>query len=428
MRDDFFEIIKHSSLLIPQFIESLFFVSKDNNLPNSIKCLKPPCLIFSKIPTLQLENFKEKFKSKSFKTSETFVVFRSTPIKLNMTPSSSTCFKFLNSILNSKNKKIFTTKLVKTLLDEKFKNYKLIIYFLVLLDLSNLLFMLFSISSFEYVSFYQTIFLTTTLIHFLHEVVQFLYEGFRVYFSSKRNFLDLLTISITLAWIGINFGYQEPTLLMWLMVLLNSADGLKIFKAFDATRFYVGLLGQSIKETYSFLIIFAYTTLSFGALYIASIGVKYSPFNMLWKTPYEMNFGIFSTSDELNLEYIYFILGSFLNIVLMLNLLIAILADSFDKFQMVAPELDYIEKLDVIIEIESIFCVCRSKKIKGFAQLCDSEAGAGEDAWGGKIKEIEMKIEKFSGELGGKLARIEKNQNDMAAKIDKIMKKFEEGH
>ena len=117
---------------------------------------------------------------------------------------------------------------------------------------------------------------------------------------------------------------------------------------------------------------------------------------MLWKTPYEMNFGTFKTSDELSLEYLYFVLGSFLNIVLMLNLLIAILGDSFDKFQMVAPELDYIEKLEVIIEIECIFAVFKGNKAKGYIQLCDVEGEVGEDAWGGKIKEIEMKIEKIS--------------------------------
>ena len=112
----------------------------------------------------------------------------------------------------------------------------------------------------------------------------------------------------------------------------------------------------------------------------------------------------------------------------MLNLLIAILGDSYDKFQMVASELDYIEKLDVAIEIESIFSLCKSKSIKGFAQLCYLEAEAGDNVSGGKIKEIEMKIEKLSGDIEGKFDRIEKRQIILEAKIDRIINKFEDQH
>jgi hypothetical protein len=285
--------------------------------------------------------------------------------------------------------------------------------------------MLFSISAFELVTFYQFLYLSTTFFQLLHEILQLFYEGLKSYITTKRNLLDVTTLVLSFTWIATNIGTQEPSILMWLMVFFNSIAGLKIFKAFDATRFYISLLSQSIKETYSFLVIFAYSTFSFGALYVASVGVKYSVFNMLWKTPYEMNFGIFRNSEELNLEYLYFILGSFLNIVLMLNLLIAILGDSFDRFQMIASESDYVEKLDVIIEVESIFAVFKGEKIKGYAQICDVEGTTGDDVWGGKIKEIEVKIEKFSKDIHRSLEKIDRKQNLIEEKIDKLISRGE---
>ena len=115
---------------------------------------------------------------------------------------------------------------------------------------------------------------------------------------------------------------------------------------------------------------------------------------------------------------------------MMLNLLIAILSDSFDKFQIEALEFDYREKMDVITEIESVFLLFRSKVQKGFLQLCDYDLGANdEEPWGGKIKEIELKIERVSKEVEGKYKKLERNQEmvlEANCRIERMIEKKNE--
>ena len=47
LRDDLFRLVKLSSPLVPAYLESIFSVSKDKILPNSIRCLRPPVLLFT---------------------------------------------------------------------------------------------------------------------------------------------------------------------------------------------------------------------------------------------------------------------------------------------------------------------------------------------------------------------------------------------
>ena len=361
---------------------------------------------------------------------ESFVEFRTTPFMIELTSGTPGFFQLLKSLAFTRNQKIFTTKLIKTILDYKFRTfYKLILSSCAILA-ANLIMMLLCITSKDHPLFTYLIYLCINIFMGFHEVLQVRYEGLKFYISCKRNIIDVTSIAFTITWIfSLVVFKRDLTFAKWFMVFFNFIKGLNIFKAFDATRFYIALLIRIISETYSFLIIFFYSTLAFGGLYIASVGNKYDTFNMLWKIPYELNFGVFEASTEASIEYVYFMLASLLNIVMMLNLLIAILSDSFDKFQIEALELDYKEKMDVIVEIESLFLVIKTKTNKGFLQLCDLDSKeTEEEPWGGKIKEIEQKIEKISRDVNIKFKVIEKNQKSthdlhsrIEAKIDKLL-------
>lgn len=422
LKDDFYDIIQFSSPLIPQYLQSLFLVSNEKNLPNSIRCFSPPAILFMKQQRVLFEYFQESFSKITNSDMESFVVFKSTPIKLNLTSGSMECFNLLHSLSVSKNNKIFTTELIKTILDYKFRSYSKIIKFLVVVQLCSLLSMLFCIYTDDPTLEWMLAFLLITILQFVHETLQFKYESQKFYFKFKRNTLDLLTLLLIIAWIILKFSGFSLKILMWLMVFFNYLKGLSVFKAFDATRFYIGLLAQCISETYSFLLIFLYSILAFGGLNMVSVEKKYSNFELLWKMPYELNFGVFLNDEEFNLQYLYFVLGSLLNIIVMLNLLIAILGDTFDKYQIIAPELDYIEKLGVIFEVESILSVWTWKKTQGFMQICDfEEKDNTSNEWEGKIRKIEVSIEKFSHEIKTRLDSIDQSQENLNAKLDKLL-------
>ena len=54
------------------------------------------------------------------------------------------------------------------------------------------------------------------------------------------------------------------------------------------------------------------------------------------------------------LEFTFYMLASVVNVIIILNLLISILRDNFQKFQIDSVRLDRIEMLDLIIEYEKL--------------------------------------------------------------------------
>ncbi|OMJ67622.1 hypothetical protein SteCoe_35171 [Stentor coeruleus] len=212
---------------------------------------------------------------------------------------------------------------------------------------------------------------------------------------------------------------------MWFMVILNFTKGLNGFRAFDNTRFYIRLMARTIKDTYSFLLIFCYTTIAFGALYSVSANTNGSAFDKLWMLPYELNLGVFDSYNEFNFEFVNFMLASSINVIMMLNLLISILSDSFDKFQIEAQEIDYKEKLSLIIELESLYTIFRKTTRKGYVQLCDYDSqDENKEKWSEDIKEIDIKIDKLSENLEKRLNEIDDRQEYGNKAYEKIEKKI----
>lgn len=427
LRDDLYKVIKLSSSLVPLYLESIFIVSKDKSLPNSLRCLVPPVILFSRSSKISFESFRNKCSNFKINTKyESFVDFRTTPIKLILSNGSAGCFHLFRSLAYSRNQKVFSTILIRTILDYKFRLFYKIICLLSFILFVDLLLMITCIIDSDTQFSVHFLYLLINIFMLIHEGLQLKYEGLRVYVRCKRNLLDIFSVLLSTIWIFSKFGGNDITVIKWLMVFSNFIKGLNIFKTFNATRFYMGLLIRAIIETYSFLIIFCYSTLAFGALYVASVGNTDSPFIMLWRVPYELNFGVFNSVDDLSIEYLYFILASLLNIVMMLNLLIAILGDSFDKFQIEALELDYKEKLDVILEIECLFVLLNTRKRKGFFQLCDYDSKDNEEEpWGGKIKEIEMKVGKISKAIDEKFKAMESNHLEAMGVFSRIEKKLD---
>lgn len=95
----------------------------------------------------------------------------------------------------------------------------------------------------------------------------------------------------------------------------------------------------------------------------------------------------------------------FLNIIV-LNLLISIISDTYDKVTMSQQATDYKQKVGLLLEIERMMFWRRSKDIHGnlktksnpmflhvLSYVDGSNAGSGGDAWEGKIRLIRKSVE-----------------------------------
>ena len=67
-----------------------------------------------------------------------------------------------------------------------------------------------------------------------------------------------------------------------------------------------------------------------------------------------------------------FLIASVLNVVLMLNLLISILGDTFDQFQIDKSIIDYKEKAEWALEIETLFFFVRKESDSRYMHFCIS--------------------------------------------------------
>jgi len=84
----------------------------------------------------------------------------------------------------------------------------------------------------------------------------------------------------------------------------------------------------------------------------------------------------------------------------MLNLLISILGDTFDNFQVAAMEVDKRKKLEGILEIEKIFSLFSRDEKKNYIHMClQVDYDEAETEWEGKIRALDKKIDALSTKL-----------------------------
>ena len=164
------------------------------------------------------------------------------------------------------------------------------------------------------------------------------------------------------------------------------------------TRFYVQLIIRSVKGVISFLLIFVYSTIAFGVIFYKSGNYNETTgwFNYMWQVPFDLSMGNFQSNTSEPYQYICFLITSFLNVIIILNLLISILGDEFEQFQIDAAEIDKREMLDGIIEIERLMFWNRGKSIFKHLQLCNEVSTDEDDGeWEGKVKAFQQQIKKL---------------------------------
>jgi hypothetical protein len=137
-----------------------------------------------------------------------------------------------------------------------------------------------------------------------------------------------------------------------------------------------------------------YSTISFGII----SGIYRNDFQVqdIWISSYYVNLGDFSNQqNKIDLTYLSFVAATIVNVIIMLNLLISILGDSFDKFQLSAQQIDCMEMTSALVEVESMMFFRRNREDTGmFLVVCDI-APKMKKEWEGKIIVIRNEIEEI---------------------------------
>jgi WD40 repeat protein len=351
IRNDFRLIIEKSSSFLTPFLEKLILNSR---------------IIFGKVihklPFLKNSKFFspaiEEFIDNKEDPEEAPLVLKTIMVPLQTLLNSQDTIDLVQAFVNCKNKTIFKTQMIQYYIKFQWENLIKWVTFYSILVFLNMGFLLLIRVLGDYKVYGLVLFSITNLLLLLWEFLQMIGERFE-YFKSIYNMLDMPRIILTTIWIILEFCYEnlnehyEYRLLSLLVSLLNFIRSFTGFTLFNKTRYYIRLISMALNDIIYFLIIFVYTTLSFGIILFSS--EKEANYNLLWVEAFALNFGSsglgLNFSEDTSLEYFVFFLATIINVVLMLNLLISILGDSFNRFQENRSQFDYEERAEFVLEV-----------------------------------------------------------------------------
>jgi hypothetical protein len=417
------KIIETGSKHLVAFLEFLFnqldpiFIDPKEDLP---------IRLFSNLYDPDISNFKSQDTQNTQEDikSTQLVEIAHTRLKWNFQQGSIESIQLLESIYNSPSQEIYRTDLVRSIIDLKWSQQYTINLSFTTLYLINLLFLSFIIFHEDIPIPLETLsvgFILVNLLFFIYEIYQALVIG-GAYFQDIWNYIDIVRCPLCIL-IGVQ-GFFEVTpdtdkMLTALTVFICWIRGITYFRTFKYTRIFVNMILSAVRDTSSFLIIILYTTIPYATLFkISEVPEERRNLVGTLTLAYEQALSSFDTEKYSAGQWIIFILASIINCIIMLNLLISILGDSYERVQVSLVESDYSQMLEVIIELEKLMIWNRYKGSAAYLHQCgypDDEYS--QDEWEGKIRVLQDTISGVGTLIETKLKQVEQTQKAINTKL-----------
>ena len=325
-----------------------------------------PIVILS--PTLFLGRDKFFMSPEEFTSDGKSIEFLQTYFKINMIPGSLESIAFITSIIDTQNDKIFSSKFIKLMLDQKWRKIRKVLYFQTSIYLSYLILL----SAYSNLGTLEILYCTFALniVLIMYEVGQMITGGMD-YLKDPWNYLDLIRSSLcTLMFLEdqLNFGYYVDFLVA-VVLFFSWVRGVAYFRIVKVTRYYINLIYEVFIDIFPFLTILFYSTISFSLIFgrLLHEGDTYSNFI---RTAWEINQGGFTTTGYDQLMYLAFFLCGLINPTILLNLLISIMSNTFARVNSNVLVADGKELAGMILEGELIYFWNRMKDDRRHFHVC----------------------------------------------------------
>lgn len=192
------------------------------------------------------------------------------------------------------------------------------------------------------------------------------------YFTDPFNYPDLGMIICCLIAIFVSGSSAEDDIaLQWPVViglLLLYTRLLSYFRLWGRTRHLIRSITETFHDMIPFVLIMVVLLFAFASAYIACFEPaqfkQYDYAGRLFKG-FELLLGAYEDPEN-GPHYLMFVVLSIVALVVLLNMLIAIMGDTFGRVQSNTIVYDYRERLSVNIDLESLIYVCARKKKKLF--------------------------------------------------------------
>ena len=295
------------------------------------------------------------------------IISLNSKFRYNSALGSQESIDFLKMLCESSLDEIWDTN-VKYVIEEKWQRVRAKI---IAHSVGHLLYLilisLYVTISFGNVAFASVCFVLSGL-NYLYEIVQ-MYAERGDYFTDFWNYLDFLgtflfMLHCILVWAGV-LGSNGDALIGFAILLLWSR-AIGDLRAFEATRYLVRLIMEVFMDIPSFLIILVVSGYMFAVIFYSISPRAGDHSNWLFPeltTMYRMIYGDFNEVDNYGpVAWVFFIMATVLVPLVMMNLLIAIISDTFERVYSSKTASDYKEKTALILEVENLMFWNRNKK------------------------------------------------------------------
>ena len=203
-----------------------------------------------------------------------------------------------------------------------------------------------------------------------------IFKGPLLYFSQIVNILDLYQHSVipVAVLLSLNHVFDETGIAF--NMFLNFTMAIACFRVlfalriFDAVRYLVTMILDSMIDMVGFTIIslgasFAFATVNMNLTKTTDENPTFNPEDYFrsWKDTYEYYFGNWGDIQEMNgAEFAAHMVNSAFIALIMANLLIAIISETFNKYAEKRELVDFREMLDIMLELGDFISYFMSKK------------------------------------------------------------------
>lgn len=401
----YFEVFK--------FYELFMLKSIDKTLPKFYKSNRELPII---VTTSQILAENENFMTKEEISLEgTEIMFKQTFMRVNMVPGSRDSILLARSIGETTNGDLFTTEFFKTLLEEKWKRIRLILYcqaFVYMFYLAMIsLFGIFKLHWLFLMAFSINILLIA------YELIQLITSPVD-YFRDKYNWNDLARSFTNCYYFGkIYLGYPLNREEVAILIILTWFKALSYFRLFESTRYFINLLFAVCADIIPFLSFLLTVTIAMSIIYTVLLNSGEGYYHFL-KLTWEVNIGNFDTSDFGYFMYCVFFLHTIVIAIMLLNLLISIMSDTFEKVNSQLAWADGKELITMIIEGENFMFWNRSLNYKEFVHCCVRKLrGINRDQGFDRLR---MKVKQIQEQNNEILHKIDEGMKNINQRLDKL--------
>ncbi|CAG9329646.1 unnamed protein product [Blepharisma stoltei] len=340
--------------------------------------VKLPITVYSDFINPKAENF---MSMDNYTKEGKAIMFLQTLVKFNLTIGSRDSLKFLDSLRLCSDIDSFETPLIQHILNEKWIRVSWVqdieggfyCVYLVLL----------AIYTIRYPgnkdAFYPPFIINS--IQAAYGVYLIAVAG-KYYWTIFWNYLDIIRILMTityavLLWNDFEYGMNE---FLGILTFVSWARGTTFFRIFSRTRYLINLIREVFQDIFFFLVILFYSTIAFSlisyVLYSVPVNDDTYYFHSL-TLAYEANIGDYDTSDYGKYYWLYFFAYTIINPLIMLNLIINLMGNTFDKVQEGKVIADSLELIEMLIEGETLLIWRRNYGTKHYIQICIEEKDLG---------------------------------------------------